>query len=158
MKIDKSKLYDSYYKDDNGNKIPMYSEDESVFEPIKYSKTLTKHYNRACERTDEICDHTGKKLGIVGQSWSNELVTAMVRSGDFDVHDAIIVVTDCCERCLNILHAKYLDQKPEESSYFYKNWDSPCVFCDEEDDKYILPTNKERINNFKKIPTQNVKG
>lgn len=139
MKIDKTKLYDSYFKDERGEKFPMYKDDSNLRDALK-NRRLTKHFSRACERTDEIVDVYGNRIGVTAQSWSNALVTAMVRSGDLDVHDAIIVVTDCCERCLNILEVKYLGAKVKCSSYFYDKWDRPCEFCEKEDDKYILPS------------------
>lgn len=155
MKIDKTKLYDSYYKDDDGKKYPMYANDESIYEPLKNSKYLTKHYHRACERTDEICDEQGKRLGVVGQSWNNKLVTAMVRSGDFDAREAIIVVTDCCERCLNILLKMYLNKPCTEESYLSSKWERPCDFCDPEDDKYIEINKQDKTIQRANIPTTN---
>lgn len=136
MKIDKTKLYDFYYTDEQGNQFPV----ENV-SPV--GTTITYHSAFACQRHDSmrIVSATGKDidLGTLSKTWSNDLVTAMVRSGDFTAKEAIIVETDCCERCLNILRAKYLGEKITVESYLSSKWDRPCRFCEPADDKYITP-------------------
>lgn len=139
MKIDKSKLYDFYYTDKDGNQFPI----ESV---SSTDASITYHSAFACQRCDSmrIISTAGKNidLGILSKTWSNDLVTAMIRSGDFDAREAIIVATDCCERCLNILRAKYLGEEVTEKSYLYDNWDRPCRFCEQRDDVYIKAIEK----------------
>ena len=143
MNIDKDKLYDFYYTDDERNQLPAFSEKgEYELTEEQKSKFLTYHSAYVCMARDEMwtsIPEEGKRvdLGSVYQTWSNDLVTAMVRSGDFDAHDAIVVVTQCCERCLNILGAKYLNEIITTPDYLLKNWERPCRFCEAVDDKYI---------------------
>lgn len=152
MKIDKSKLYDSYITVDTykqpynlGDIVEYGAIEEQQLQKVCTDKTADIFYSNTtgapCRRYYFTYNKDGKREFVSSQSFSNSLVTAMVRSGDFDIRDAILVVTDCCERCLSILEAKYLHAgNPLTISYddyFFANWSRPCAFCEESDDKYF---------------------
>lgn len=65
-------------------------------------------------------------------SVSNELATAMVRSGDHDVRDAALIAGVACEACLNVLGHDYgLSWGYERYSDEWKLARTSCRFCEE---------------------------
>lgn len=65
---------------------------------------------------------------------NEDVIMAMVNSGDYTLSQALTLWTHSCERCMNVLAFKYLDGKegyPEHS----KEWEecnTVCRFCEEE--------------------------
>ena len=75
----------------------------------------------------------GSREAMVGNSgWDEELVLAMVNSGDYSLSDSIIVSATCCERCWNSLRYDYGldDSYPEGSEDWHKSGTS-CQFCED---------------------------
>ena len=66
---------------------------------------------------------------------SEELILAMVNSGDYTLSEAMCILGNCCERCLNVLSYKYLDGKDgyPEYSEEWKKTNTSCEFCEEEE-------------------------
>lgn len=65
---------------------------------------------------------------------AEDLIIAMVNSGDYRLSEAILVVSQACERCLNVLLHKYLNGKdgyPEYSEEWMK-CNTLCRFCEHE--------------------------
>ena len=62
----------------------------------------------------------------------------MFASGDYKIDEAIKVVAKSCERCLNVLHAKYLNKKIFYKNYKLDSWENKCNFCQLSDDKYYI--------------------
>lgn len=66
-------------------------------------------------------------------SGNEDLILAMANSGDYTLSEAICILANCCERCLNVLAYKYLDGKdgyPEHSEEWEKT-NTSCEFCEE---------------------------
>lgn len=64
-------------------------------------------------------------------TWNDILVLAMANSGDFTLHDAIIVATTACERCVNALCNKYLpNNKNNGYPEFSDEWKASGMHCD----------------------------
>ena len=62
---------------------------------------------------------------------NDDIVTAMVKSCDYSVGEAIYVYGKACERCMNVLAYKYLDGKEGYPEYS-KEWEkagTSCKFC-----------------------------
>lgn len=90
------------------------------------NKMKTNFYNKF-HNEHRICEECGgsqsRKIGedwpdkwncsgsmFVGTSitlWDNDLVTTIVRSGEYNVKEAILIVSHACEDCLNVLRNKY---------------------------------------------------
>lgn len=72
-------------------------------------------------------------LITMNYSWSEDLVLAMVHSGDYNLYQAIIIAGKSCERCMNVLAHKYnLDWGYPELSEEWKKVNCACVFCKDE--------------------------
>jgi len=76
-------------------------------------------------------DGTSTDLGGGEASYPEDLVNAMVRSGDWDVGDAIMVAAQSCERCLNVLCHHYdLDDGYPFGSEEYWSAGTRCPMCE----------------------------
>lgn len=66
-------------------------------------------------------------------TWSEELVMAMVTSGDYGLKQAILIAVTACERCMNVLAHQYglEDGYPEGSEQWEKSR-TICQFCEGE--------------------------
>ena len=63
--------------------------------------------------------------------FTQKCIVAMVNSGDFELDEALVVMANACERCMNTLLFKYLngeDGYPEYSEEWYKA-NTCCDFC-----------------------------
>lgn len=136
MKIDKSKLHIGiWYTDDDGNIIPKQHEairpDGATYAHVSFPLEIREEIYRLRldggygekERVFTGCCHLGRASG--------RLAVAMVNSGDYDLYEALAVLAQCCERCLNVLWNKYLpevDGYPEYSEE-WKKCNTVCDFC-----------------------------
>ena len=69
-------------------------------------------------------------LGAMNSSWNEKLVLAMATSGDYSLREAILIVSQCCERCLNVwCHVYGLDDGYPIDSPEYKRCNTSCEFC-----------------------------
>lgn len=62
---------------------------------------------------------------------NQEVIMAMVNSGDYALEEALVVYSSACERCMNVLAYKYLNGKdgyPEHSEEWEK-CNTVCDFC-----------------------------
>lgn len=69
-------------------------------------------------------------------SWDNELVTKIVRSGDYNATEAILIVSSACLRCLNVLYNKYCSCGYKEySDEWFEDYNKfnkiKCVLCED---------------------------
>ncbi len=65
-------------------------------------------------------------------SFPEDLVIAIVKSGDYDLGDAIIISATCCERCMNSLADQYgLDWGYPEYGEEWEEYGTNCEFCEE---------------------------
>lgn len=63
-----------------------------------------------------------------------DVIVAMVNSGDYTLEEAIWIYANSCERCMNALAYKYLDGKDgyPEFSDEWKKCNTHCSFCADE--------------------------
>jgi len=73
----------------------------------------------------------GARKFASGGSTPNDLVTAMVRSSQFDVCRATLICSLACERCLNVLYREYLGDERgyPEGSAEWNACGTRCEFC-----------------------------
>lgn len=66
-------------------------------------------------------------------TWSGgqDVILAMVNSGDYTLREAIFIYTRACERCMNVLAYKYLNGKDgyAEGSNEWQKCNTVCDFC-----------------------------
>jgi GNAT superfamily N-acetyltransferase/uncharacterized protein YukE len=75
-------------------------------------------------------DGTSTDVGAGESSYPTDLVNTMVRSGQWDVGDAIMVAAKSCERCLNVLLDHYgLDDGYPFDSEEYWRCGTRCDMC-----------------------------
>jgi len=103
----------------------IYQEDVDKCDHSKYEETR-EYKNRLGIEERECRNCGGKQQRKIGEmwpekwegygsrsfytmqmSWSNDLVTAIVRSGDYNAEEAVLIASNCCERCFNVLYDKY---------------------------------------------------
>jgi hypothetical protein len=61
--------------------------------------------------------------------FSQKCVVAMVNSGDYELDEAIVVMANACERCMNVLIHKYLNGEDGYEEYS-EEWNKANTFCD----------------------------
>lgn len=136
MKIDKNKLrVGLWYEDEEGNVIPHTNEVKpkgAVFAHAKFPLTITEHIYRI--RPDGGYGDKDEVLAINSSlcRYSGKLAVAMVNSGDYDLYEALAVLSQCCERCCNVLWNKYLPDENEGYDEFSPEWykaNTVCDFC-----------------------------
>lgn len=136
MRINKDKLkLGIWYTDDNGNVI------EQVGNEISPKGARLAHVCFPLEITEKV--YSVREDGGYGEkqhAWdsnttlcksSGRLAVAMVNSGDYDLEEALAVLAQACERCVNVLWDKYL---PGEDGYaeHSEEWckaNTVCEFC-----------------------------
>lgn len=127
-----------WFEDINRN---IYYKKEDIPEDIIKSGTVTYHSRFVAMLVEDIDrvteDGKFEHLGEAHDTYNEKLAIAMVNSGDYTFKEAVLTLVDCCERCLNILHNKYLGEKNFSKWYFYDKWDRHCNFCEPDDDKYF---------------------
>jgi hypothetical protein len=66
---------------------------------------------------------------------SEEVIVAMVNSGDYTLSEALAVYSNACERCANVLTYKYLNGKDgyPEFSEEWRKANTVCHFCEKID-------------------------
>lgn len=146
MNIEKNKLkMGIWYEGKNGEFIPATNSDprkppedaytyHSCF-PLKLSENVYIIRNEYGEIIDK--PFPGRKLMVehthIGGGFS-DLILAMANSGDYTVSEAITVIANACERCINVLTYMYLDGKDgyPEHSESWKQCNTVCDFCREE--------------------------
>ena len=134
MLIDKSKLFDSWYEDENGKKYT--AQDNLDYKNHKYTYH-TAIPNVLNEVIYEVSDKGLELKQGKNKTWNERLVLAIYSTGDLKLLEAIKVSTSCCERCLNVLYAKYLGRKIFYKDYTLNNWKNRCEYCQRLDDEYF---------------------
>jgi len=145
MKIDKAKLNIGIWcEDDDGNRI-KHNPDMAEFP----SEATTVHISWPLEVREEVYklnDYVGKDgvtrkyykgsdrlmtfTSFIG-SGNEDVIMAMVNSGDYTLSEALAVWANACERCMNVLAYKYLNGTDgyEEYSEEWKRCPTECDFC-----------------------------
>lgn len=81
--------------------------------------------------------HGSREVATFECTWNNEeVVIAMVNSGDYTLKEAIIIYATACERCVNVLTHKYTGGKDgyKEHSEEWKKANTYCEFCESEEE------------------------
>ncbi len=102
------KMFDwLWYEDKDFNRIPMPEGD--MPETPEGAETQHSKFPNYLHHTVLLLleDGTSKELLTGQSSWPDDLVTEMVRSGDWNAEGAIQVAAQSCERCLNVLLHHY---------------------------------------------------
>lgn len=133
MKIDKARLkHGLWFTDSGGNYIPYNGE-------VRPQGAMYAHSCFPLEIRENIYrirddggygDKDRIMTGCTSLSRaSGKLAVAMVNSGDYDLTEALAVLAQGCERCVNVLWNKYL---PDEDGYpeFSEEWHMANTVCD----------------------------
>lgn len=138
MRINKEDLNRHiWYEDSDGNiyefrdRVPPKEEVKGMTYHTMFPLEITEHIYAVDEKSGEykfLADmntHIGKG--------NEEVITAMVNSGDYTISEAIILWARSCERCMNVLAYKYLNGKDgyPEHSYEWNKCNTSCKFCEE---------------------------
>jgi mutator protein MutT len=118
-----------WYEDADGNRLPEVDEELTAPEGAEYMHSQFPHVLRhSVLRLNE--DGTSTDVGAGESSYPEDLVNAMVRSGQWDVGDAIMAAAKSCERCLNVLCDYYgLDDGYPFDSEEYWKCGTRCDLC-----------------------------
>ncbi len=78
-------------------------------------------------------------------SYPEDLVLSLVNSGEYTLSEAIIIGSNCCERCLNVLIYSYVNKKDgyPENSEEWKECNTKCDFCITE--KKVTSSNRKKV-------------
>ena len=144
MKIDKSKLrMGLWYEDADGNRIPWddnrvdapeNAETAHVCFPLEIREEIYALHDYDGVRTYRGSDRIMTGTTRIGRGNENVII-ALVNSGDFTLSEALAVYATACERCTNALIWKYSqgeDGYPEYSEE-WKKANTVCEFCKEEE-------------------------
>lgn len=141
MNIDKNKLkLGIWYTDDDLNIIPNPKElvcpDGATHAFVCFPLEINTRMYRITEREDGLRGWGDKDKCCTFQthlgSASGRLAVAMVNSGDYELDEALSVLANCCERCVNVLFRKYapeVDCGYEEFSDEWQKANTECDFC-----------------------------
>jgi len=149
LNINKEDLSTLWYENEDGEK---YFPDLEKFEGLpddNVPEGYTYQYSRfPSELTTTVLqinpDHTSTEIMQGHATWPEDLVLAMVDSGDFTLSEAIIIASESCSRCLNALSYEYgLDDGYPEGSEEWKKSGTECDFC--KDTENIQRENKEGV-------------
>lgn len=139
MKISKDTLNrTTWYEDNNGEIIEFGDRVPEKAEVVG----LTYHTLFPLEITEHIfvvdADGNYKHLTDcntnIGKG-NEDVIIAMVNSGDYTLSEAIVLWSQSCERCMNVLAYKYLNGKDgyaERSEEWYSACGTSCRFCSDE--------------------------
>lgn len=121
-----------WYEDENGNDLGnCIGEDGNIVDKPDNARYMVSRFPTELKtymyRLND--DDTTKQIMESSSSWSDELVTAMVRSGEFTAAEAILLAALACERCMNALA---FDQK---LSWGYKRYSEEFNNCKTECDQ-----------------------
>ena len=124
-----------WYEDADGNNLgePKYFDRDPPQEPegAKYQYSQFPNIlHDSILRLNE--DGTSTAVMEGNRGFPEDLVTAMVRTAEWDVGDAIMVAAQSCERCLNVLCQRYLgaDEGYKFGSAPYWDCGTRCKMCD----------------------------
>ena len=145
MNIDKTKIKNGIWCEDvDGNYIPCDTDTLASFPKeahtvhtrfpldIREDVYLLKDYveDYGCRRTYHGSDKIYTASTHIGGG-NQDIIMAMVNSGDYTLSEALAVYADACERCANVLAYKYLNGKDgyPEFSEEWKKCNTVCDFC-----------------------------
>lgn len=130
MRFDPQMFSVLWYEDDDGNRIDDdLPEDAGVPEGARYQ--LSQFPNVLHDSMLQLNDDgTSSEILRGSRGFPDDVVTAMVRSDEWDVSDAIMVAAQSCERCLNVLAHAYGLEGYAYGSEPYWQAGTRCRMCD----------------------------
>lgn len=164
MKIDKAELNRHvWYEDENGDIIPEINEypcdppqgavtyhsmfpleitehvysfnwyPERKIDKLLYKIPAIRRYLDKKHKNDKVFHHLANFNTTIGGD-NQDVIMAMVNSGDYTLNEAIMLLANSCERCMNVLAYKYLNGKDgyPEYSEEWKKCNTICRFCEED--------------------------
>jgi len=132
MKIDKSKIAYLWHENEEGEKWIPPTDYCGVPKPPEGFIYQISMFPFQVHKVMLVCDEDGSREICSGNSsWPEDLVFAMVKSGDFGLYQSIFIASNTCSRCLNALSYKYLgpDEGYSEELDEYKNCNTVCDYC-----------------------------
>jgi len=137
-KIKPEHLRTLWYEDKDGNVIEDFDLETATDHPdgayaqvSRFPTSLRENYIML-DDSRELLDSGGLFAGE--STWPEDLVLAIVESGDYSLSEAILIGANACGRCLNALAHDYgLDWGYAEGSEEWKNTNTKCEFCEEEE-------------------------
>lgn len=121
-----------WYEDEDGNRLPEPPIGDLAIP--EDSHTQHSRFPNVLRHTILLLndDGTSSSLAAGESSFPSDLVTQMVRSGDWDTADAIMVAGQACERCLNVLlhHYGIGDGYPFGSEDYWRA-NTDCSMCED---------------------------
>lgn len=138
MNINKDDLNTLWYENENGDKhVPDMEGGPMDDIPEGYEYQMSQFPNVL--RTIMLGlneDGTSYEIGWGESTYPEDLVLAMANSGDWSLGDAILIVANSCERCMNALAEQYgLDWGYKEYSDEWQKSNTVCDFCREDEVK-----------------------
>lgn len=122
-----------WYEDEKGNRLEP-PEEGSLEAPFgshtQHVQCPTTLHHSLLLLND---DGTSTSLGGMESGYSSDLATAMVRSGEWDVADAVMVAGQACERCMNVLWHTYMGSEegyPFASDEYWR-CGTRCTMCEQ---------------------------
>ena len=125
-----------WFEDNDGNiktfdYVPRTEEIAGMTRHVIFPLEITEHISFVKEDGTE-----GEEYNInchIG-SGNEDVIIAMVNSGDYTLSEALMLWSKCCERCMNVLAYKYLNGKDgyEEYSEEWLKCHTVCQFCKDE--------------------------
>lgn len=122
-----------WWEDKKGNRLETPPEaHEGYAQPAGAHTMHTKFPNML--REDILLlnkDGSSTNLGYGESSWSDDVVTAMIRSNEWTAEDALMVYAQACSRCMNVLANHYLGDGEgfKFGSDEYWNTNTCCEMC-----------------------------
>jgi hypothetical protein len=117
-----------WYEDEQGDRLPVVEDGASLGANTQHAQFPNVLRHSILLLND---DGSSSSLGGRESSFSSDLVTAMIRSGEWDAADAIMVAGQSCERCLNVLCHHYgLDDGYPFGAEEYWRAGTRCPMCE----------------------------
>lgn len=131
--INKEDLKTLWYEDAEGNylDVAMYDEKGTPNPHPPEAKYMVSRFPNVLRTTYlELTDAGSKEVFSGESSFSDDLVLALVESGNFTLDEAIIFAAEACERCTNSAANDYgLDWGYPEGSEDWEASKTSCDFC-----------------------------
>ena len=120
-----------WHEDDDNNRLDEDGDGIPDGARFQYSQFPATLHDSILRLND---DGTSTEIMRGERGFPQDLVTEMVRSGEWDVGDAIMAAAQACERCLNALTFRYQrDDGYEFGSSRYWQAATRCKMCDHVD-------------------------
>lgn len=133
-KIDKSRLLTLWYENEKGDKYIPDLKDALHNIPIdKYPYQVSQFPNVLRTTYLKCYDDKSEEVASGESSWSEDLVLAIANTGEYSLSEAILIVVQSCERCMNALAHKYnIGWGYPEHSKEWNKCGTSCEFCKEQ--------------------------